>query len=145
MMSELCCTRERRSTTLTTRTYTITGSGENMWAAKDALHFVWKKVSGDVTITADIEHLGAGGDPHRKAVLMIRQTLDEDSAYVDAAVHGDGLTSLQFRDEKGAATHEVQANVSGPKRVRLTSAGTNITCPSPARVRNFASLAVRCA
>ena len=45
---------------------------------------------------------------------MIRQSLDADSAYVDVALHGDGLTSLQFRDAKGAATHEVQANVSAP-------------------------------
>ena len=50
---------------------------------------------------------------------MIRQSLDEDSAYVDIAIHGDGLTSLQFRSAKGEATHEVQANVSAPKRVRL--------------------------
>ena len=70
------------------RTYTVTGSGENMWAAKDAFHFVWKKVSGDVTLTADVAILGQGGDAHRKAVLMIRQNLDEDSAYADAALHG---------------------------------------------------------
>ena len=60
------------------RTYTVTGSGENMWAAKDAFHFVWKKVSGDVTISADIAFPEQGGEPHRKAVLMIRQSLDED-------------------------------------------------------------------
>ena len=33
---------------------------------------------------------------------MIRQSLDEDSAYVNIALHGDGLTSLQFRDAKAA-------------------------------------------
>src|SRR5215469_5465488 len=30
------------------QTYTISGSGENMWSGKDAFHFVWKKASGDV-------------------------------------------------------------------------------------------------
>ena len=59
-----------------------------------------------------------GKDPHRKACLMIRQSLDADSAYVDVALHGDGLTSLQFREAKGAATHEVQANVTAPRRLR---------------------------
>ena len=54
---------------------------------------------------------------------MIRQSLDADAAYVDVAVHGDGLTSLQFRDAKGAATHEVQANVSAPTRLRLVKRG----------------------
>ena len=106
-----------------TQSYTVTGSGENMWFAKDAFHFAWKKVSGDCPLTADIAFVGAGKDPHRKACLMIRQSLDADSAYVDVAVHGDGLTSLQFRDAKGAATHEVQANVSGPVRLRLEKRG----------------------
>lgn len=106
-----------------TKTYTVAGSGENMWFANDTFQFVWKKVSGDVTITADISLLGAGGDNHRKAVLMIRQSLDADAPYADAALHGDGLTSLQFRDQKGANTHEVQANVSGPTRLRLMKRG----------------------
>src|SRR5438034_8242660 len=50
---------------------------------------------------------------HRKAVLMVRQTLDADSAYADVALHANGLTSLQYREEKGAATHEIQANEIG--------------------------------
>ena len=54
---------------------------------------------------------------------MIRQDLEADSAYVDVALHGDGLASLQFRDAKGAATHEVQANVSAPRRVPHREAG----------------------
>lgn len=109
-----------------TAAYTVTGSGENVWGATDAFHFVWKKMSGDVMLTADVQVLGQGGNAHRKAVLMIRQSLDPDSAYADAALHGDGLTSLQFRDEKGAATHEIQANVSAPRRVRVTKRGQDI-------------------
>jgi TolB protein len=105
------------------RTYTVAGSGENMWFAADALHFAWKKVSGDVTLTANISFIGTGGNAHRKAVLMIRQSLDADSAYADAAVHGSGLTSLQARDEKGATTHEVQSAVSAPARVRIARRG----------------------
>jgi Tol biopolymer transport system component len=38
-------------------------------------------------------------------------------------LHGDGLTSLQFREAKGAATHEVQANVSAPGRLRIEKRG----------------------
>src|SRR5687768_12304599 len=106
-----------------TQSYTIAGSGENMWGNQDAFHFAWKKAAGDVALSADVSFLGAGTDPHRKAVLMVRQSLDADSAYVDVALHGDGLTSLQFRDAKGAATHEVQANVKGPRRLRLEKRG----------------------
>jgi hypothetical protein len=105
------------------RSYRIAGSGENLWADADAFQFVWRKMSGDVSLTADISFPATGGEPHRKAVLMIRQSLDADSAYADAAVHGNGLTSLQSRDEKGAATHEIQSNVPAPKRVGITKAG----------------------
>jgi hypothetical protein len=107
-----------------TNRYTVSGSGENMWFAADDFHFVWKKFSSpDVTLTADISILGNGGDGHRKAVLMIRQSLDGDSAYVDAALHGDGLTSLQFRDARGAITREIESNVSGPSKLRIEKQG----------------------
>jgi TolB protein len=104
-------------------TYTISGSGENMWFGMDDFHFVWKKVSGDVALTADIAFIGTGGNPHRKAVLMIRQTLDGNSPSVDVAVHGVGLTSLQFRDTAGVNTREVESNISAPKTVRIEKRG----------------------
>jgi Tol biopolymer transport system component len=103
--------------------YAISGSGENMWFGSDAFQLAWKKMSGDVSLTADISFVGKGVNEHRKAVLMIRQSLDADSAYADVALHGSGLTSLQYREEKGAATHEIQANVSAPKRVRIEKRG----------------------
>ena len=105
------------------KSYTISGSGENMWFATDAFQFAWKKVSGDVTLTADISFLGKTGNEHKKAALMLRQNLDADSVYADVALHASGLTSLQFRDEKGAITREVQANISAPKRLRIAKRG----------------------
>ena len=105
------------------RTYTISGSGENMWSVADAFQFVWKKVSGDVTLTADIGFLTKTGNEHKKAVLILRQSLDADSVYVDIALHASGLTSLQFRDEKGAVTREIQSNLSAPRRLRIVKRG----------------------
>src|SRR4029077_4601695 len=105
------------------QTYTISGSGENMWFAADAFQFVWKKMSGDVTLTADISFLTKTGNAHKKAALMLRQSLDADSIYADVALHASGLTSLQFRDEKGAITREVQSNLSAPKRLRIAKRG----------------------
>jgi TolB protein len=105
------------------KTYTISGSGHNMWATEDAFHYVWKRVSGDVSIAADIAWSNTGGNPHKKAVLVIRQSLDADSAYADAAAHGDGTFSLQGREDAGAATHEVQANAPRPVRLKLQKSG----------------------
>lgn len=108
-------------------TYTIAGSGENMWFAKDAYQFVWKKMSGDVTLRADVSFVGNAGNAHRKAVLMIRQSLDEDSLYVDIARHGNGMTALQFRTEKGGLTSEVQSPYWGPTHLRLEKHGAYAT------------------
>jgi TolB protein len=104
-------------------TYRISGSGNNMWFSNDDFQFVWKRVSGDVTLAADIAFEGTGGNEHRKAVLMIRQSLDADSVYADIARHGVGLTSLQWREEKGGTTHEVQANINAPARLRIEKRG----------------------
>ena len=105
------------------KSYRITAGGENLWGTADAFHFVWMQVTGDGSITAEIAFPTTTGDPHKKAVLMARQSLDADAAYADVAVHGSGLTSLQSREAKGAATHEIQSNLSAPKRVRLTRVG----------------------
>jgi dipeptidyl aminopeptidase/acylaminoacyl peptidase len=106
------------------KTYTVSGSGENMWFAKDEFYFVWTKVSAlELNLTANISVLGSGGDGHRKGVLMIRQSLDANSAYVDVARHGEGLTSLQFREKKGDITHEIESNVSGPAAMRIEKRG----------------------
>src|SRR6267154_3003916 len=94
-----------------------------MWLGSDAFQFAWKKMSGDVTLTAEISFLGKGVNEHRKAVLMVRQGLEADSAYADVALHGNGLTSLQYREEKGAGTHEIQGNVAAPKRLRIEKRG----------------------
>ena len=95
-----------------TNTYTLTGSGENMWSTKDAFQFAWKKVSGDVEIAANVSFINANGNPHKKAVLIFRQSLDADSIYADIALHSSGLIALQYRDEKGGTTHEVQSKLA---------------------------------
>lgn len=105
------------------KSYTITGGGENMWATEDAFHFVWKQVSGDISLAADISWIGTAGNAHRKACLLIRQNLESGSAYADAVVHGDGLTSLQYREESGGSTHEIQSSVSEPKRIKIEKQG----------------------
>src|SRR6478672_3746852 len=99
------------------KTYTLTGSGENMWATHDEFQFAWKKVSGDVQLTADVSFANTSGNEHKKAVLIFRQSLDTDSVYVDVALHASGLTSLQYRDEKGANTQEERSAVTNQVKV----------------------------
>lgn len=103
--------------------YKVAGSGENMWGARDAFHFVWCKAPGDSSLTADVCFVGKGKNAHRKACLMYRKSLDANAPYADVAVHGDGLISLQFRRHKGGITEEVQSKVKAPATVRLAREG----------------------
>jgi Tol biopolymer transport system component/regulation of enolase protein 1 (concanavalin A-like superfamily) len=109
-----------------TGSYLISGGGANMWSTNDAFHFVWVKMSGDFTLAADIKFQGTSAQPHRKACLVIRQSLASDSPYTDVALHGNGLTALQSRETAGATTYEIQSDVSGPARVRLEKHGDYI-------------------
>jgi TolB protein len=107
--------------------YTITGGGANVWAATDAFYFVWKKASGDLTLTTDIRWVGTSPAEHRKAMLMVRQSLDPGSSYADAVSHGNGLTSLQFRGAANEQTYQVIAAEDGPVRLRIVRKGSRFT------------------
>jgi TolB protein len=74
-----------------------------------------------------VELVGKGVDPHRKLGWIVRSTLDDDSPYADGAIHGDGLTSLQLRRTKGAATEEVVSAITGADVVQLARKGGTYT------------------
>jgi len=107
--------------------YALTAAGVNMWAERDEFQFVWKKMKGDFILQARVEFVGKGVDPHRKAGLIVRSKFEADSPYADAVVHGDGLTSLQYRRTKGAVTEQIQSTVTGPDVIQLERKGNAYT------------------
>lgn len=107
--------------------YRVTSGGQNVWGTHDDFHFVYRKASGDMTLTADVTLAGESHGPHRKGGLMIRQGLEPDAAYVDVMVHGDGLIGLQYRTEKGGQTADTKATVKAPATVRLERKGDTFT------------------
>ncbi len=96
------------------QTYLVAGSGENMWDVRDDFHFVWKRVSGNFMLSTRARFIGAGVEAHRKIGWTIRPSLDPGSAHVTAALHGNGLMSLQFRRQTGAITEEEKSADSLP-------------------------------
>ena len=98
-----------------------------MWGMRDEFHFVWKRMTGDFTLEAKVELVGKGVNAHRKAGLMVRPTPDADAPYVDGVVHGDGLTSLQFRRTKGGITEEQRVTTSGAELVKVERKGNTYT------------------
>ena len=103
--------------------YVVTGGGANIWGERDAMHFVWTQGSGDQHISADIGFVGEGGDPHRKAGVMIRQNLSPGSPYADVMAHGDGLLAMQYRAEQDGPTRQIVSAEPHRGRVRLEREG----------------------
>ena len=108
-------------------TYTLSGSGANVWAQRDAFHWVARRMKGDFILTARGKLLGKGVEAHRKFGWMIRSSSDSASAHVSAVVHGDGLTSLQFRRTAGAQTEEVRSTLTGADVIQLQRRGKTFT------------------
>ena len=98
--------------------YRITGAGANIWAKEDQFQYVWREMSGNVAVTATMQFLGEGVD-HRKAGIMLRQTLDTDSPYVDIVIHGNGMPGIQWRNTKGDITNAVDFPFDGPAKFKL--------------------------
>jgi TolB protein len=103
--------------------YLLTASGANMWQTRDEFQFAFRKLKGDFILQARIEFLGKGVDPHRKGGWIVRRSLDADSPYVDATIHGDGLTSMQFRRTPGAVTEQLESESKGSDVIQLERRG----------------------
>jgi len=107
-------------------TYTLTGAGTNMWATNDEFFMAWRKETGNFSLAARIAFQGAGVNAHRKIGLIIRESLQGDAKYADVCVHGDGLTSLQYREKAGEATKEVVSTHRAPDYIKLERVGKKI-------------------
>ena len=107
--------------------YSIKGSGANMWADRDEFHFVWKRLTGNFILTTRAQFIGEGVEQHRKIGWMVRSSLDSDSTHINAAVHGDGLTSLQFRRSKGGITEEMRSDLKRADVIQLERKGDSYT------------------
>jgi TolB protein len=105
------------------QTFAIQGSGTNMWFDRDEFHYLYKKIHGNFIVRAQMEFIGEGVDPHRKMGWIVRNTFDTDSPHVNASIHGDGLTSLQYRKSIGGETEEVKSDANAPVIVQLERQG----------------------
>jgi hypothetical protein len=98
-----------------TGAYTIHSAGYNVWYTRDEFRYLWKKMSGDVSLAADIAFPDPGyGD--RKAVLVIRQSLDDDAKEVVVALHGAGMIQLAQRPEKDVRVKDMEFRIGGRGR-----------------------------
>jgi TolB protein len=109
------------------RQYRITGAGANIWAKQDQFQYVWRELPGNFTVTATLRFLGEGVE-HRKAGIMVRQSLDTDATYADVVVHGNGMAGLQWRSKQGEDTNTFDLPIEKPGtfKVKLVRTGVRI-------------------
>ena len=91
--------------------YTIHSAGYNVWYTRDEFRFLWKRMSGDVSLAADIDFPDPKGYGDRKAVLMIRQSLDDDAKAAMVALHGAGMVHLAWRPERDVRVQDMEFRI----------------------------------
>ena len=96
-----------------THAYTIHSAGYNVWYTRDEFRYLWKPLSGDVSLAADISFPDPKGYDDRKAVLVIRQTLNDDSKEAVVALHGGGMVHLAQRAERNIRMKDMEFRIGG--------------------------------
>ena len=115
------------------QSYNITGAGSNIWFNRDEFHFLYKKIKGDFSLTADFAFTGdtVGAIGHRKIGWMIRESVDEGAASANSCIHIDGLVVLQWRPYKGMFMRDPEEERFYPKKsgqtIQLERIGKTIT------------------
>jgi hypothetical protein len=92
----------------TTGRYTITSAGYNIWYQRDEFRYLWKKMSGDVSLAASVQWPNMDDFNDRKVALVFRDSLDDDSRTIMAAQHGAGMVHIAWRPETGAQMTDVE-------------------------------------
>lgn len=113
-----------------TQVYTIGGGGKNMWFGEDQFHYLWTTIQGDFILRMELEFLGQGVDPHRKVGWIVKNDLDDNTPHINATTHGDGLTSLQFRETTKGDTREVVSADTFPDVIQLERRGEHFIMSS---------------
>jgi len=106
-------------------TYTMTGSGADIWDLgtagdyQDEFHFAYKTLTGAGSITARVMNV-QNTNAWAKAGVMIRETLDPGSKHAFAAITPANGVAAQGRDTMGGASFNTnQTGVSAPYWVKL--------------------------
>src|SRR6476469_3541528 len=103
--------------------YTITSAGYNIWYTRDEFRFLWKKMSGDISLAADVKFPDTDGYSDRKAVVIIRQSLEDDAEEVMVARHGAGLMHLAWRPEKNKMILQMKVPEKSAMRIGIEKKG----------------------
>jgi regulation of enolase protein 1 (concanavalin A-like superfamily)/DNA-directed RNA polymerase subunit RPC12/RpoP len=109
-------------------TFTVAGSGDDIWYQADSFRYVFQRVDGDCTLTARVVNI-KNTDAWAKAGVMIRDSLDPGSAYAMVFVSPSSGIAFQQRDHSAGPASEV-LHVPGPSApfwIRLVRKGDTVS------------------
>jgi phospholipase C len=117
----------RGSSSLSGSTYTVQGAGTNIWDTADSFHFMPQPIVGDTQIIARVTNMG-NTSPFAKAGVMIRETLNANSAHVVLDLRPTNDIEFMTRPSTGAATTFINgATQARPAWLKLVRSGTLVT------------------
>jgi len=101
-------------------TYTMTGSGADIWNQSDEFHYAYKTLTGTGSITARVESID-NTNSWAKAGVMIRETLNADSKHAMMIVSASSGVSFQRRPETGGASssNDDPGGITAPYWVKI--------------------------
>ena len=111
-------------------TYTINSAGYNIWYQRDEFRYLWKKMSGEVSLAASVNWPNLDDFHDRKVVLIFRDSLDDDSRQIMAAQHGNGMVHISWRPEKGSQMTDVEYRSARQPRLGTDEKGPQTFHPS---------------
>lgn len=122
------------------QSYSIKGSGKNMWATNDEFHYLWTQLKGDFVLQTDIKFISNSTNPKRKIGWIIKNDLNSETQHVNAGTHGGGLTSLQYRKINAGKTEHIVLSDSLPDVIRLERKGKNFIMSAAKFGKEFTSV-----
>jgi regulation of enolase protein 1 (concanavalin A-like superfamily) len=108
-------------------TFTVTGSGADIWGSADAFHYATTSLNGDGTIVARVATV-QNVDAWTKAGVMIRETQTAGSAHAFMLVSpGKGVAFQRRGVTNGTSASTAGSASAAPHWVRLTRSGNTFT------------------
>lgn len=108
-------------------TFSIEGSGADIWGTADEFRYVYQQVSGDVTITARIASV-QNTNVWAKAGVMVRESLAAGSKHAMSVVTPSKGTSFQRRTStNGSSAHTTVSAIAAPYWVRIVRSGNTLS------------------
>lgn len=112
--------------TFASNTFTVKGSGADIWGSVDAFHFVYKPLSGDGELIARVSSL-QNTDGWAKAGVMIREGLSAGSRHAFMALTPGNGSAFQSRSSTDGGSANVSATGAAPQWVRIKRTGSTFT------------------